>query len=212
MGILIFLIVAALMGIIAYHFITNDFEKVEEEQKANHLKLLEIYKGYNNYLNDNGFTIKKRIKLQRSSEDPPSQEVAVDLENQKIFIFMSNIEPFIVNFSELVSCDIEIGKSPQLKNNKVRNAVVGGLIAGPTGAIIGSGTTPVKEIITSVFVKIVTTNIENPIITLVPFFSSSQIFSPEEIGDALHFSEQIHATLQGIMHTNKLNRPYQNNM
>ncbi len=203
------LIIGVLTFIIASHFANNNASKIEGDERA---KLLEIYKGYNNYLDINNFTVNKRIKLQRSPGDLPSQEVAFDIENQKIFIFKSEAKPFIINFSELVRCDVEIEKSPLLKNDKIRNAVIGGLIAGPTGALIGSETTQVNEIVTSVYIKIVTTDIENPIITLLPFYDSSQSSKPEEIGNALHFSSQIQATLEGILHTNKSNNANKNNM
>ncbi len=139
-----------------------------------------------------GFKATKTIPIDES------YDLAIDENSQAIVIYsLSTTYVDHMPFSSIVECEICQDHST-IAIDGMKRAVIGGIIAGSTGAIIGASTTPQSDIVKHLSVKIRTNDISHPLHTIVLLqstYSTKDIFYKQK----LHTAELIYATIVAII-------------
>lgn len=95
-----------------------------------------------------------------------SYDLTIDENSQAIAICsLQTAYVDYIPFSSLVECEICQDNSV-ISTNQIKRAVVGGAIAGSTGAIVGASTSPKTDIVKYLAVKIRTNDIKHPLHTI----------------------------------------------
>lgn len=82
------------------------------------------------------------------------------------------------------------------------NAVIGGIIAGTTGAIIGASSRETKPVSLSMSIRIITNNIQMPLYE-VPIITSSTDRTSDDYKQKTKFAQEVYATMISIINTSK---------
>ncbi|MGV2887900.1 hypothetical protein [Paenibacillus taichungensis] len=98
-------------------------------------------------------------------------------ENQEKFLITNLEQNEIINFSDIISCEImrdDISISKTSRGSQLGGAIIGGALAGGVGAVIGglSGTQKHESKSKSVYLKVVVDSLSNPTRELY-FFKSA---------------------------------------
>ncbi len=140
-------------------------------------------------------------------------EIQIDKNLKKIAICSYNDESNylkIIDFSDIIECSI-LEDNATVMDGGIGRAIVGGAIAGETGAIVGSNTRKAKNVTNSLILKIVTQNIEEPLI-MISFISSEIERSENTYIEIMREVQELHSTLVVILRNNKqdVNQPTDN--
>lgn len=147
-------------------------------------------------LEDKGFNTNKIIKF------GIIYEFRVDFDNKKVAIckLVNPLEIDIINFSNIIECKI-IEDSNVISQGGVGRAIVGGAIAGGTGAIVGANTRKSKSVVSNFSVQIITNEIGNSLHSadLINF----QLDKTNNLyNQAVNFSNNVYAIVQSIVSNN----------
>lgn len=141
-------------------------------------------------VNGNAMQAERKEKRQKANDDlkelenfTPSKKlvdawglIAVDDESEQIALKVNQGKIFLYPYSDIIRCEvIENGKTVFSKSGMVGRAIVGGALAGGTGAVIGGLTAKSNEVkeFESVDFKILLRNSTIPVFT-IRFFSASE--------------------------------------
>lgn len=112
------------------------------------------------------------FKATRTIPINESYTLAIDENSQSIVIYnLSTTHVDHIPFSSIVECEICQDNSTIMKDG-IKRAVIGGIIAGTTGAIVGATTSPQTNIVKQLSIKIRTDDIKHPLHTIVLFQSA----------------------------------------
>ncbi len=130
------------------------------------------------------------------------QQFRVDLEHKQIAI--CSIFPYqkidIINFSDIIECQI-IEDSNTVMKGGVGRAVVGGALAGGVGAIVGANTRASKNVINILQIRIITKKISNSLYTIDLIKTEIEKNSMEYM-NAMNFANNVYAILTSIITNN----------
>lgn len=164
---------------------------------ASHEKHIENVKNLESKLKNRNF-----ITSQNISSDELS--IRTDTRNKKVAICTIKAERIrILKFSEIIECEI-IEDSNTIMKGGIGRAIVGGVVAGGIGAIVGANTRASKNVVNSLQIRIVTSNINDSLITL-----NLISFETKKDGliyaEAINFANKVYATFTSIMNENSKN-------
>lgn len=132
----------------------------------------------------------------------PISKVILDNQHQWIaFLYTGFVALSVVHFGEVISSEVTFSEGYR-KQHGVGNAVLGGVLFGPAGAIIGHNASKVTGMIDDIRLKVVTTNEKTPLI-LMKFLKEpidSQSVTAKRV---LSYCEQVNAVLQGLIYQNQ---------
>ena len=130
------------------------------------------------------------------------QQFRVDLEHKQIAI--CSIFPYqkidIINFSDIIECQI-IEDSNTVMKGGVGRAVVGGALAGGVGAIVGANTRASKNVINILQIRIITKKISNSLYT-IDLIKTEIEKNSMEYRNAMNFVNNVYAILTSIITNN----------
>jgi len=191
MGWIIFIIISIIIGIIIILIPLASLGNKAQEELEEYLKI-------------NNITISKEYKIDGFF----GEDFVVDIPNKKIYIVSSMSEESFkkrkeYNFSDILECQI-LRDNEVVAKSGVGRAVVGGLIAGGVGAIIGATTRGSKNNITSLSVRVVLSDISNPMI----IFKIINEPTPLDLcKDKIERANEIYSTMISIIESNKKEMP-----
>lgn len=144
----------------------------------------------------------KTSKIRCFSTNENKQQFRLDLEHKQIAI--CSIFPYqkidIINFSDIIECQI-IEDSNTVMKGDVGRAVVGGALAGGVGAIVGANTRASKNVINSLQIRIITKNISNSLYT-IDLIKTEIGKNSMEYRNAMNFANNVYAILTSIITNN----------
>lgn len=130
------------------------------------------------------------------------QQFRVDLEHKQIAI--CSIFPYqkidIINFSDIIECQI-IEDSNTVMKGGVGRAVVGGALAGGVGAIVGANTRASKNVINILQIRIIKKKISNSLYT-IDLIKTEIEKNSMEYRNAMNFANNVYAILTSIITNN----------
>lgn len=124
-----------------------------------------------------------------------SYKFIVDGQNKKIHIF-AKVERLTIPFSEIIGCEIF---SDNQTVGGIKRAIVGGMLAGDTGALVGALTA--KSHIMSYKIVIYRSNIRRPT-TEILLLKGKTSTKSKGYASAVEFSQKVLASIKAIMHSN----------
>jgi len=187
MGWLIFIFII-LIPISIWVFITDSKAKKELEE----------------YLITNNITISKEYIIDTFLHFF-IERFLIDIPNKKIYIVSGDMSEKNFkkrkeyNFSDIIECQI-LKDNEVVAKSGVGRAVVGGLIAGGVGAIIGATTRGSENNITSLSVRVVLSDISNPMIIFKLIKESTPL---DLCGGDIKLANEIYSTMISIIESNK---------
>ena len=130
-------------------------------------------------------------------------EIQIDENNKKVAIchFLPQKDYIIIDFKDLIECTV-IEDSSTIMKGGVGRAIAGGVIAGGVGAVVGSNTRKSQNVVSSLQLRIVTKNINSPLI-LINTISSTTDKNSLLYKYAMQFINNAYATLISIIDLNK---------
>lgn len=133
--------------------------------------------------------------------------VALNKEKQELYILFDNELDKIIKFNSIIECQI-IENSNVMDSGGIGRALVGGMIAGGTGAIVGATTRKSKNIVSNLSIRVVTNDIEDSLYNLVIIADSidtNKILEADFYKQAINFANNVYATIQAIIKDNSKN-------
>lgn len=164
-------------------------------------RLLKNLSSCESILNSYRFVSSKEYVLDHPSIGPIAKVVLDYQHNWIAFLFTGFVGLSVVDFGELISSEVVVSTG-SLKRHGVGNAVLGGVLFGPAGAIIGHNASKATEIIDDISLKVVTTNQKTPLI-IMKFINKPIDSKSETAKRSINFCEQVNAVLQGIIYQNQ---------
>lgn len=132
----------------------------------------------------------------------PISKVILDYQHHWIaFLYSGFVALSVVHYGEVISSEVTVSNGSR-KQHGVGNAILGGVIFGPAGAIIGHNASKVTGTIDDIRLKVVTTNQKTPLI-LMKFIKEPMDSKSETAKRVLSYCEQVNAVLQGIIYQNQ---------
>lgn len=148
-------------------------------------------------LADISFKSSKRIDLGKKNA---SEEILVDTSGKQIAICdYLKTELKILPFSALLSCEILEDNAVIMKGG-VGRAIVGGVIAGSTGAVIGATTRNSKSVAHSLIIKIITSDINDSLVT-IPLITEETKRDSDMYKKMWTIAQEVHSTITSIIQT-----------
>lgn len=130
--------------------------------------------------------------------------MAVNKQEKKLSFFYNEMLDKTINFKSIVECKI-VENSREMDKGGIGRALVGGIVAGSTGAIVGATTRKSKKIISNLSVRIVTDEIENPLYSLQlitnPIDINKSLYS-NLYDTAMRFADNVYAIIKAIINEN----------
>lgn len=190
-----FFIICLVLVIVVVHF-TVDAPKIREQKSAQE-------KSETEYIRDNHITV--TAKYEYASEyytndinwsKGISYKFIVDGQNKKIHILGKDRNRIAIPFSEIIGCEI-------FSDNKIvgeiKRAIVGGILAGDTGALVGAMTA--QRHIMSYKIVIYRSDIQQPT-TDILLIKEKVSTKSRDYTSAIEFSQKVFASIKAIIHTN----------
>lgn len=164
----------------------NEQEKSEQEYiKSNHITVTTQYRYASDYYTQN-------INWTRGI----SYRFIVDEQNKKIHILSHNGYRNAIPFSDIIGC--EIVSDNQIIGG-IKRAIVGGVLAGETGALVGAMTA--QPHIMSYSIVIYRSNLQMPTVT-IPLIKEKVSTKSTDYTSAVEFSQKVLASIKAIIHIN----------
>ncbi len=156
------------------------------------------------HVKSTGFSASNEIIYYSPTLRLPFIELGVDTKNQLLAFYHNGYSKVdVIHFSELVGSEIILDKSTVIRSGSTGGAIVGGLIGGTTGAVIGNSVARSEDVANELRIKIVTTNINHPMIFLNLITRPVRRNNPE-FKRLVNFAEQVQGTLESVGHTNRM--------
>ena len=189
-----FVILIIVVGLVA-HF-AFDAPKIKEQKNEQRQREAE-------YITKNDITISAEYKYESeyyTNDIDWSNSVCyryiVDGEHKKIYIFGKIGERIEIPFSEIIGCEV---LSDSQTVGGIKRAIVGGVLAGDTGALVGAMTA--KPHITSYKVVIYRSDIQYPTVEII-LIKTKTATKSKDYTSAVDFSQKILASIKAIMYSN----------
>lgn len=148
-------------------------------------------------LADISFKSSKRIDLGKKNA---SEEILVDTSGKQIAVCdYLKTELKILPFSALLSCEILEDNAIIMKGG-VGRAIVGGVIAGSTGAVVGATTRNSKSVAHSLIIKIITSDINDSLVT-IPLITEETKRDSDMYKKMWTIAQEVHSTITSIIQT-----------
>ncbi len=129
-------------------------------------------------------------------------EFCIDtLNKQFAFIDVTNGLIKIINFNNIISCEI-LEDNNIIVEGGIGRAVAGGILAGGVGAIVGASTRSSKKVIESLKVRVVT-NIVTDSKIIIEIIKSRMTTDNEVVKAAKEFAENIYTAIQSSIANSK---------
>lgn len=129
--------------------------------------------------------------------------VKIDENNKKIAI--CNVKPTskveTIEFAKICECEI-IEDSNTILKGGIGRALVGGLIAGSTGAIIGANTRNSKNVVNDLHIRILTKDINNSFF-IIPVIQSETKKDSFIYKYSIDFANNVYSTIIAIIKSNE---------
>lgn len=189
-----FAILIIVVGLVA-HF-AFDAPQIKERKNEQRQREAE-------YIANNNITVSVEYKYESeyytndiSWADGISYRYIVDGEHKKIHILGKVGERIELPFSEIIGCEV---LSDSQTIGGVKRAIVGGVLAGDTGALVGAMTA--KPHIMSYKVVIYRSDIQYPSVEIV-LIKTKTATKSHDYTSAVEFSQKILANIKAIMYSN----------
>ena len=173
-------------------------DSVERENQDN---LIDKYKAeFESKLATENFKESKEISLVYSPYRQPSYVFKIDTTSNRLALcnYLDN-DLKIISFESLLDCEV-IEDNSTIRYGGISRAVVGGMIAGNTGAIIGASTSKSKTVTSNLSIKIIISDTTNPLI-LIPLITSDTNRNGEKYKHLLNIAQEVHSTIISIIKT-----------
>jgi hypothetical protein len=105
----------------------------------------------------------------------------------------------ILSFSEILDCEV-FEDSSTILSGGVGRAVVGGMIAGGTGAVVGAATRKSKDVTNSLRIQIITADIDDSLMVF-DLITSETSRDSDFYKKSIHLAQEVHSTLISIIKT-----------
>ena len=106
----------------------------------------------------------------------------------------------IIPFDSIIDCEI-VENGAVVTQSGVGRAVIGGIIAGGTGAIVGAATRKTNDYLTELSVRIITNDILNPMVNLYITFRGAKT-KKTECTQFYAKAQEIYSTIVSIINQN----------
>lgn len=125
-------------------------------------------------------------------------QIRIDDINKKIAIcyIYPKKKVILLDYIDILECDIIEDDNFVMKGG-VGRAIAGGIIAGPTGAIIGASTRNSKNVVDNLQIRIITKNIANSLYT-IDIIDSQIKKDTDEYKKAIKFANEVYALITAI--------------
>lgn len=152
------------------------------------------------------------FKMKTSSKDAPEIQLDCSIPNKAFYIDNINnkiaffdkkqlLTYNIYNSNTFIDCELLEDNSTIMKNG-IGRAVVGGIIAGGTGAIVGATTRKSRNVVSSIRIRIITNDATNALIEL-DILETEIERNAEDYKKAFKFANEIYASVVSLMEKNK---------
>lgn len=140
------------------------------------------------------FISNKRIVLSNEAD------ILIDSQNKQIAI-CNYLKPElkVLPFSALLSCEIIENNTVVMKGG-IGRAIVGGVIAGKTGAIVGAATRGSQSVTENLSIKIITSDVNESLI-IIPLITQETKHDSDFYKKIWAVSQEVHSTLTSIIQT-----------
>lgn len=189
-----FVILIIAVGLVA-HF-AFDAPKIKEQKSEQQQRETE-------YITKNDITISAEYKYESENytndidwSNSVYYRYIVDGKHKKIYIFGKIGERIEIPFSEIIGCEM---LSDSQTVGGIKRAIVGGVLAGDTGALVGAMTA--KPHITSYKVVIYRSDIQYPTVEII-LIKTKTATKSKDYTSAVDFSQKILASIKAIMYSN----------
>ena len=189
-----FVILIIVVGLVA-HF-AFDAPKIKEQKNEQRQRETE-------YITKNNITISAEYRYESENYtndidwlNSVSYRYIVDGEHKKVYIFGKIGERIEIPFSEIIGCEV---LSDSQTVGGIKRAIVGGVLAGDTGALVGAMTA--KPHITSYKVVIYRSDIQYPSVEII-LIKAKTATKSKDYTSAVDFSQKILASIKAIMYSN----------
>lgn len=133
-----------------------------------------------------------------------NRAMAINKEKKELYFLFNDELDKLIKYESIIECEI-IENSNVVNSGGIGRAIVGGLIAGDSGAIVGANTRKSKNIVSSLLIRIVTKEIDEPLYTLelldYQIDTNKQLYA-NFYKQAMEFANNVYATIQAIIKDN----------
>lgn len=133
-----------------------------------------------------------------------NRAMAINKEKKELYFLFNDELDKLIKYESIIECKI-IENSNVVNSGGIGRAIVGGLIAGDSGAIVGANTRKSKNIVSSLSIRIVTKEIDEPLYTLelldYQIDTNKQLYA-NFYKLAMEFANNVYATIQAIIKDN----------
>ena len=133
-----------------------------------------------------------------------NRAMAINKEKKELYFLFNDELDKLIKYESIIECKI-IENSSVVNSGGIGRAIVGGLIAGDSGAIVGANTRKSKNIVSSLLIRIVTKEIDEPLYTLelldYQIDTNKQLYA-NLYKQAMEFANNVYATIQAIIKDN----------
>lgn len=170
--------------------ISSKKEETEKNVNAIHTGSEKIWEQLTNM----AFKCSKRIVLSNEAD------ILIDSQNEQIAIcdyLKSNLK--ILSFFALLSCEILESDTVVMKGG-VGRAIVGGAIAGDTGAIVGAATRSSQSVVESLTIKIISSDV-NESLVMIPLITRETKRDSDAYKKMWEIAQEVHSVITSIIQT-----------
>lgn len=133
-----------------------------------------------------------------------NRAMAINKEKKELYFLFNDELDKLIKYESIIECKI-IENSNVVNSGGIGRAIVGGLIAGDSGAIVGANTRKSKNIVSSLSIRIVTKEIDEPLYTLelldYQIDTNKQLYA-NFYKQAMEFANNVYATIQAVINDN----------
>ena len=133
-----------------------------------------------------------------------NRAMAINKEKKELYFLFNDELDKLIKYESIIECKV-IENSNIVNSGGIGRAIVGGIIAGDSGAIVGANTRKSKNIVSSLSIRIVTKEIDEPLYTLelldYQIDTNKQLYA-NFYKQAMEFANNVYATIQAIIKDN----------
>ncbi len=133
-----------------------------------------------------------------------NRAMAINKEKKELYFLFNDELDKLIKYESIIECKI-MENSNIVNSGGIGRAIVGGLIAGDSGAIVGANTRKSKNIVSSLSIRIVTKEIDEPLYTLELLdyqIDTNKPLYANFYKQAMEFANSVYATIQAIIKDN----------
>lgn len=174
---------------------------MKEESEKEEVKVT-VSKIMQEELIDERYNFSKKIPLKAMPGNyiPPDSEIAFDFVKEELVLLEYNKgRSAKIPFRSILDCEI-IEDNSTIQKGGISRSIVGGAIAGGTGAIVGAATRKSKNIVENLAVRIITNDPVNAMKMFV-FLDSETKRDSEKYKYSFHNAQELYSTIFSIIYT-----------